>query len=219
MTDPAGTQRPLALDAVLVMLRPSKGEVWDEADMVVAAALLVELTHLGRLAVTGSGQALEVAVEDATPVGDELLDEALRTVGERPGRVTKLVRRLPTSDRVLQRLVAEGAVTVDSERKWGLKTVERHRPTPGAGREALVAMTKESVFGAMPPDARSAMLVSVLAIGRPLRAGVPEGQRPEVRRHLLAVRDSLGEEEAAVVATVDEVVRRANNGANSSVFR
>jgi len=220
MDDPHSEARPLALDAVIVMLSPTKGELWTEADRVVAAALLVDLTRQGRLLVSGSGQDLQVAVQDATPVGDELLDAALQAVAsERTGRVTKLLGVLPKSDRVLDRLVTEGKVAVETGRKFGMLKVQRHHPTHAAGRDALTATLRDTLLGGSDPDARTATLLSVLAIDRRLRAGVPEGQRPDVYRRVLTVRESTGQDEAAVVSTIDELVRRANNSARNSAAR
>lgn len=218
MNDPHSEARPLALDAVIVMLSPTKGELWTEADRVVAAALLVDLTRQGRLLVSGSGQDLQVAVQDATPVGDDLLDAALQAVAshERTGRVTKLLGVLPSSDQVLDRLVTEGKVTVETGRKFGMLKVRRHHPTPAAARDALTARLQGVLLEGAEPDARTAALLSVLAIDRRLRAGVPEGQRPDVYRRVLSVRESTGQDEAAVVSTIDELVRRANNSARNS---
>lgn len=219
MTDRLVVDRPLALDAVVVMLSPTKGTLWSHANLVVAAALLVELTRLGRLTVTGSQQQLEVAVHDPTPVGDDLLDEALRTVGAADGpiRVTKVITMLPTSDQVLDRLVAEGAVTEESDRKFGLFKVQRHRPTPAAGRDALRSTVRAAFKGETEPDSRSVMLFSVVDIGPNLRGGLPSERRPEVARQAYAIRDTIGEGESALVSTIDEVVRRANAAARDSI--
>lgn len=219
MTDPHGADRPLALDAVLVMLNPTKGELWAQANLVVAAALLVELTRQGRLLVTGSGQKLEVSVRDPAPVGDELLDDALATIasGDQPRPVTKLVTVLPKSDRVLSRLVADGAVTEESQRRFGMIKVQRHHPTPASDRETLTGTLRGALLGTSSPDARSAMLLSVLDIGPDLRAGVPSDQRPEVLRRTLAIRESIGQGEAAIVATIDDIVGRADSIARNAI--
>lgn len=218
MTDPHSAARPLALDAMIVMLKPGKGDMWSHANLGVAAALLVELTREGRLLVTGAGQRREVVAQDTTPVGDELLDEALQIVASSQNpRVTKLITMLPKSDRVLDRLLAEGMVTVEPARKFGLWKVERHHPTPAAGRDALMTTLRNTFLGTVTPDARSAMLFSVLDIGPDLIATFPRAQRPELARRGYAIRETIGEGEAGLVTTIDTVVGQANNMARNSI--
>ena len=78
------------------------------------------------------GRKLAVGVRDPSPVGDELLDEALQTIASRESadRVVKLVKELPTTDRVLERLVADGTVTAEQGRKFGLLRATRNTSFP-----------------------------------------------------------------------------------------
>lgn len=202
MADPHTASQPLAVDATIVMLSPSKGEVWNYADLVVALALLVELTRTGRLTVTGSGERMEVAARDTSPTGDELLDEAIQTVASRgeSARIHKVVPLLPKSDRILDRLVSQGLATSHSERKLAIFTTQRHRPTPAAGGDALREEILGALHGSSAPGTRTAMLVSVLAIDRTLIAGFPREQRIEMVTRIEAIRESTGTGEAALAS-------------------
>lgn len=68
---------------------------------------------------------------------------------------------------------------------------------------------QDVLLGVADPDARSAALLTVVAIDRRLRVDLTDNQRPEVARRLLSIRENIGEDEAALVSTIQEWVLRA----------
>lgn len=219
MADPDRATRPLAVDATIVMLSPSKGEVWNCADLVVALALLVELTRTGRLTVSGSGERMKLTPRDTSPAGDELLDEAIQAVASRgdSSRVLKVIPLLPKTDQILDRLVAEGMATEHSERKLGIFTSQRHRPTPAADRDNLLDKVMDALRGATTPDAQTALLVSVLTIDRTLRAVFPREQRIEMVPRIDAIRESTGPDEAALATLFAKRIAAAQSSGRIAI--
>lgn len=201
----------LARDALVLALDPGSGKVWNQARFTVPAALLVELVVEGRLEVSGSGRKARVSLRDPSPLGDRELDDALVTIGTGVfgQRVTTLVGVVPQSRELLRRLVADGVITEEARRVLGLVTVRRYRPTPAAGRDALVTRVRGALLGESVPDERTALLVSVLVDVHP-KVFVPRERLREARRRSAEIRERACDDVRAVLSAVLEAATRSD---------
>ncbi len=208
----------LARDVVVALIDPGSGKLWDNVRPLVAAALLVELAHEGRLEVSGTGKKVRVTVRDPAPSGDEELDDALLTVGSGAfgQKVVTLVGFLPDESEILRRLVAAGVVVEEPRRVLGVVPLRRYRTTPSAGREELVARVRSALLGESVPDERTALLVSVLDLATPLTRFVPRSEVGEADRRAREIRGRVGDAERAVMEAVQESMSRSD-GSTSGV--
>ncbi len=209
---------PLARQALLAAINPATGKRWSgDVTYVVAAALLLELAHEGRIAVTGTGRKARYTVLDSAPLGDPDLDSALG--GLAAGGVGRSVARnvvlLPSDDQVARHMVSEGLLVEETGRVLGILPSRRLRPTPAAGRDELVARVRAALLGEAVPDDRTALLVSALGLGTPSKLFVPKDRAKEADRRRTDVLDRIGDEARAIVSAV-EVVRHRNQSDNGS---
>lgn len=212
-TVPRRSSSSLVRDALIVMLDPERGRTGTFDDLVVAGAVLVELAREGRLAVAGAGRQVRVTVRDATPVGDEDLDEALLSVrsGILGNKVSRLIHLLPPgTTEVLGRLVEDGLVVEETRSRLGMFTVHRHYPAPAAGRDELVGSLRRVLLGEAVPDERTALLATILAAGLSLRALVPAGRIDDASRRSEELLERLGDAERTLVTALAEAVTRAH---------
>lgn len=209
---PVRPDRSLARDVVVSLLDPEKRKLGLDVDAVVGGALLAELVVEGRLEVTGTGKSTRVTVRDPTPLGDDELDDALATVGSGlvGTKVTWLLELLPTADELLRRLVRDGALVDETRTVLKVVTLRRHRPTPAAGRDELVARVRSALRGDSVPDGRTALILGLVDAGRMLRTFVSGREIDLAHRNVLAALERLGDTERAVVAAVEVKVDRAN---------
>ena len=157
--------------------------------------------------VAGTGRQVRVSVRDATPVGDEDLDEALLSV--RSGIVGNKQHPLlpPGTDEVLGRLVEEGRQdAVQARDVHGAPQLSG----PAAGRDELVGSLRRVLLGESVPDERSALLATILAAGLNLRALVPAGKVDDASRRSEELLERLGDAERTLVTALAEAVGRAH---------
>jgi hypothetical protein len=164
----------IAEDLLLLLLDDESGSLLTDpinVDAGLAGAVLLELAQQRRVQVDvapGVPATQVVWVSDASPTGDDLLDEALRLVGERDRTATGVVEDLAVGlrRRVLDRLAVHGILTHEEGRLLGI--FPRHRwPAHDDRHEmALRAGLRESLVQGGAPTERVAALISLLdAIG------------------------------------------------------
>lgn len=208
-------ERSLARDAVLAVLEPDTGRlrIDNSFDLVVAGAVLVELVHVGRLEVSGTGRTMGVTVRDPAPLGDPELDDALLTIatGVLGSRVRRLLPFLSQPSQLVSRLVSAGVLVEESHRRLAMFTVRRYRPTPAAGHDELLAALRSALLGESIPDERTALLVSLLAAGGKVHHLVPQRSSREARRRAAGVLERVGEDERLLVSEIAAAVTRANS--------
>lgn len=181
----------------------------------LAGALLLDLTLAGRL--TTAGQTLVVA--DATPTGDDLLDDALaRIAGARRGRdarhwVGDLSRAVPhLKARLLDRLIRRGILRRDEHRILALFSAPHYPAMDLTTEWQLRHGIRTVVLDGETPDARTAMLLSLVRACNLADAIFTRDERKAARRRLeeiargetigTAVVDGVAGMEAAVTAAV-----------------
>lgn len=150
------------------------------AELAVAGALLCELALAERVSLDGG----RIAVVDASPTGDELLDEALTRFAERAGKkprdvLARIGRGLP--GRALERLSRAEVMQEEQARALGVRWWSRWQVVDVARRDALRAELLAVLTGRQEPDGRTGSLVALLhatnALGQALpaaaRSGIP----------------------------------------------
>ncbi|WP_199422454.1 GOLPH3/VPS74 family protein [Actinotalea solisilvae] len=212
----------LADDLLLLLTDDRSGrpaETGVRLENVVAGAALTELLLLSRVRLTGPGESVRagrVVVEDATPVGDPLLDEALRRVGHGTPKAphTLLAHLRPGLLEALRaRLVERGVLRVEAGRVLGLFP-RTSWPAEDSTHEAqLRERLREVLALGREPSEREAGVVALLhAVNRVQNVlgdlGVPGGQ---VRSRATTI---------AQRHVGADAVRRANNalGPNDAVM-
>jgi hypothetical protein len=132
-------------------------------DYALAGAVLIELTLIGKLDITGSADGVKpgrLKVVDPAPTGDPILDERLAYVTGNPGKKPKdhmgqLSKRL--RDQLLARLVERGILQADESRVLGLFPVTRWpartrgtRPRSARGWRACSRWVRGPTSGSVP---------------------------------------------------------------------
>jgi hypothetical protein len=197
-------------------------------DNGLGGALLLELAIAGRVDV----EAKKVVVIDPSPVEDPLAANALaRIVGEererRPGHwVTKLAKE--TRPRVLEKLVAEGVLTVAKDRVLGVfprtKYPAANGSRPPAEAEAEQRM-RAAILDSGPIEERTAALCALVAATDLDRKIFPDLDRKLVKARLKeigegawaaeAVRKTIEEIQAAVMLAIVASTTAATAGGGS----
>ncbi|MGW0519956.1 GOLPH3/VPS74 family protein [Crossiella sp. NPDC003009] len=134
------------------------------ADGLFAVALLIELAQLERLELFGDD--FRLFVTDNSETGVAALDEALATLEENQGSVLKEAMgklSIGQRDRVMGRLVAEGAVTEHTERRRLFFTSTTWQVKDTARREKIHADLKAALFGAEEVAEQDEVLISLLS--------------------------------------------------------
>ena len=202
----------VARDLVVAALDPEEGKLMPFGRAAVPGALLLELVREGRLEVSGDGRKTRVTVRDLTPLGDAELDDALLAVetGVFGNKVSRLVEFLPTSDEVLDRLVAADEVTEESQQKLGMFSVTRRYPAPSARRDEVVGRLRSALLGESVPDERTAMLVVVLLSSTNLKHWVGRQHVKAADCRAREILEGLPEHEQRLVAAIKAAVVSGN---------
>jgi hypothetical protein len=184
-------------------------------ELVLAGALLLELTTLQRVDVSGPGEPVRagrVVVRDPAPTGDQVLDEGLarlhRAGPKKPESILSTLKK-GLRDGLLQRLVERGILRSEEGRILGIFPTQRW-PAADSTHERQV---REGLYAVLvvgrTPSQREASLVSLLqaadAVPKVLtRSGVPAG---ELRRRAKAI--AAGEYAGAAVKKAIDAIQAA----------
>lgn len=184
-------------------------------DLGLAGAGIMDLTLRGRLRTEGK----HLLVADATPTGDDLLDEALAAIGasRRPRDARHWVSSLRKAvkhqrRRLVQRLVLRGVLGEEEHRVLGVFASARY-PVRDTGRLRDVQdHVRRSVLGETDVTPATAVLISLASACGALDRLFTREQRREARRRAKeiargealgkAVRDTVAAMNAAVVGAI-----------------
>ena len=200
------------------------------ADVALGGAMLVELALAKRVDVAGPSEAARegrLVVRDATPTGDELLDEALARLGEKKGPKPKdAVSRLGKGlrDRLHARLVGRGLLREENGRILGIFPTHRWPAVDAVHEQSVRAQLEESLRRGVAGDGRTGALVSLLhalkAVDKAVDAGEAGLTKKELRARAgriaegdwasQAVRKAIDELTAALVAATSGAVASGN---------
>jgi len=221
----------IAEDLLLLLLDDSTGKAMVDStalDRVLAGAVLLELALDHRIAPAGEGESIKkgrLAVRNADPTRDELLDRVLSRLAEdRPRKPEGAIEKLSGGLRkeLLTRLAARGLVRPEVERALGLFPVTRWPVVDPAYESGLRAeLTRVLVDGAEPAP-RTAALVSLLAAVEAAAKVVPSADRRAVKRRAkelargewagAAVRQAVDAVNGAVAASIVAVTVATGSG-------
>lgn len=191
----------LAEDLLLLLTDDETGRLvaqGEHVDIALGGARLVELTLLGRVDVTGEGEGRQgrLVARSSEPVDDPVLQDALdicvRHEGKKPqsvvGPLGKKVR-----EQLYRRLVNQGVLRAEQGRVLGIFP-RKSWPTADAAHERQVrAALEQALLTGLPPDERTAALVSLLRALRALHKVVPPKQHGLTRRDLDRRAKEIGE--------------------------
>jgi len=188
----------LAEDLLLLLLDDVSGKRTTDTtrlDYALGGALLLELAMAGRLDVTEKQGWLgreRVEVLDATPTGDDLLDDALTRLCTAKGRdpqsaVTSLSKHLRAT--LLERLAQRGVLRRESDRilgvfprdRWPLKDATRETQLRGRLHDVLVV--------GLAPDPNTSALIALLSAIDQAHKVVDAPDRKAVKHRAKAISD------------------------------
>lgn len=203
-------------DLLLLLTDDATGKVVTDGTatpLVLAGGVLVELAMSGRVRVAGPGEAVRqgrVVVVDASPTGDDVLDEALRRIaGSAPAKAHTVLDRLGKRLRhaLLDRLVQRGVLRAEEGRVLGIFPADRW-PTVDGRREADVRRGLGDVLvRGRTPTEREVALVSLLLAVDKVHLVSESMPRREAKARAKQVAD--GEPAGAAVKKAIEAVQAA----------
>lgn len=167
----------------------------------LAGAAVTELLLAGRLALGDD----RLAVADASPTGDPVLDEVLRQVGaeDKPRKLQWWVYRLGAGgwrrpsvrNLLIDHLTSRGVLTRDEERLLGLIPVTRHPPAEPTADDQAREEVRAVLVGGRDPDEPTAALVALVEVSGLVDACVqrPERRQARQRARQIAAGDQVGE--------------------------
>ena len=214
----------IADDLLLILLDDDTGRPRVDAtrlDYALAGAVLLELAVDGRIDVLpGRPRKAPVVVVNPQATEDELLDGALRQVGERRRAAPKLVPVL--SKGLRRRLIARGErsgrLRGERTRILGLIPVERFPAADTRRRSEVLQRLHAVLLGGASPDPRTSALIAVLAaVGAAdmVVGPLPRGERKAVKRRASEISEGAWAADAVqkAVAAVQAAVAAGAAGA------
>lgn len=202
---------PLTLpeELLLLALHDTKGSITANASTAIEYALaggqLIELAVAERISL----ESKHVAVTDAAPFGDELIDAALvRIAAEAKARTAKWwVNALhgKTKARYLSRLRARGVVSTEHHRMLGILPVTRHPQTDPAVEQEIRARLRHVLLEGGQPDERTVGLVGLVSACNLVGVAIPDrAERKNAKAQIKSITEGrpVG---TAVKAIVDEI--------------
>lgn len=179
-------RRPLTDRLMLLLLGPDgKVPSGGYADLMLGGAVLSDLMLRNRIDIAGQGESVKpgrVVVRSSMPVGDELLDTALRELTDHPGgKPSSVVRTLVQRTTVLKRLAAQGIVSAAPHRVAGLFPVTLWPTLDERAAKEVRQELQRVVDGNARPDHETAALILLLLAGRMLHRVLPTDDRKAQR--------------------------------------
>lgn len=198
-------------------------------DIAVAGAVVGELAAVGRLAVTrttGLFGRTELRVVDTTPLGDDVLDDALQRAGGRggssPAAVLERVRKGRPRERVYERLAARGILRADHGRVLGIFPTSAWPAVDSAHEAEMRGGLHDVLVVGRTPSPREASLVALL-VGVDGLAKVLPGtglskRELNARAKRVAAQDVGGEAVRKAVEAMQAAVVAATTAATATSF-
>lgn len=195
---------PLHEQVLLLALDDEEGTLpQPNADLAVAAAIVVELHEAGRIAL---GRA-DVEVVDRRPTGDEALDAVLTAMTDgKPASLTTWIQRLAEGadlrEATARRLIDSGILERREGAFFGLGP-DRYPEAYGAAEDAVIARLTRAVSTEGDVDRPTRLLLSIADAAQLLALVI---DRKELKHHAERI-ESLTDGEAvgeAVRAALDE---------------
>lgn len=207
----------LAEDLVLLLTDDKTGKpLVDQLrrDLVLAGAVVHELTELGRLRVTGRDEEQRpgrLVVADDAPTGDDLLDTTLqRLAGRKPEKPKNALGGIGKGlhQRLLERLAARGILRLEVGRVLGLFPRRAWPAVDSAHEEGVRRGLSDVLVVGRAPTPRELTLIALLdAVGQvPTVLPGSDVSRRELRRRARAVAEDGGFAATAVRKALDDAI-------------
>jgi hypothetical protein len=206
--------RTLAEDLLLLALDDEKGTVsWEHATALpygLGGALLMDLVSAERVALVDG----KVALVDESPMADDVLDAALRSLADdhrlRDARhwVEKLGRKRGLKQQLARRLVERGILR-ESEHTLLRVFHDTRFPASDPGPEAaLGGRLRDVVMGGAEADDRTLVLLSLLHACDLAGGLFPSAERKQAKRRVAALvqGEQLGKTVSRAVAEAEAVI-------------
>ncbi|RYU10840.1 GOLPH3/VPS74 family protein [Nocardioides iriomotensis] len=227
----------LAEDLLLLLTDDDSGRLLvtaAEADVALGGARLIELTLAGRVDVTGEGEGRKgrLVVRSSERLGDPVLDDALGICvayeGKKPQAVVgPLGKKL--REALYDRLVEQGVLRAERGKVLGIFPTSRWPAADAAHERQVRQALEQALLTGLPPQDRTAALVSLLLALRSVHKVVPPKQHGLARRELerrakqiaegdwgsAAVRKAVDAMAAATMAAVTAATSAAVVGGSS----
>ena len=220
--------RTLGEDLLLLALDDEGGKVgWQDSPglgYALVGSLLAELALRERVSL----EAKHLVVNDSTPTGDDLLDEALQRLAEskKPhdakhwvtalhGKVKHLQRRLE------DRLVTAGIVRREEHRVLWVFPAQRYPAVDSAPEEALRERLRAVVRGEVEPDERTLVLLSrVRTSTHMLDSLFPKAERKDARKRakVLVESELIGKAVSGAIRAAAAAAAAASSAAATVVI-
>lgn len=210
----------LADELLLLALNDETGAVHSSASMALdfglAGALLMELALNDRLDTDGK----KLAVADRRPLGNPILDDALRAIAESPTQrtpqdwVNRLSRALGgLRQRLLDDLVANGTLERREGRLLLIFPVTRYPEHDGRIEDDLRAALDRVLLENQEPDQRTALLVRLIKSCELISVLYGRERRKMVKARIdeLAAREIYGQ-------AVDQAIQGAQAAVNAAII-
>ena len=190
-------------------------------DLALAGANLLELAERGKVDVAGPGEPVKagrIVVRDASPTGDALLDEALRSCADREGKKPPAVLDTLSKGlrkRLLTGLASRGVLQIaEGKVLWILPTTRW--PAVDSKHEARVRELVASVLvQGTTPDQRTGALIALLssvdAAHKVINPSTYGSDKKTIKKRAKEIRQ--GEWAAGAVVKAIEAVQAAITGA------
>jgi hypothetical protein len=204
----------LAEELLLLALKEEKGTVFLGASTALpyglAGAVIIELIEAGLLRLDGK----DLVAEPRGSARDEILDEILAAVRSSPRarRLDSWVGKLGRSGgkirrKLLDRLVAKGILTREERRVLAVFPSSRYPTIDSRPEFEIRNRVRAGVFGVMPPDPRTAALISLADTCGLTGEIVAKGERREAKKRAKEITQS--HPVGGAVARAVEAVRAA----------
>jgi hypothetical protein len=207
----------IAEDLLLLVTENSTGKPVvgsTELEHALAGAVLLELAMAGRVDVEesrGLGRKGRLVVVDSSWTHDPILDEALRRIGDKPGRKPDAVvtfLRKGLRDRLYARLAEQGILRLDRHKVIGLFPQTRWPAVDSSHEERLRRALHDALVVGVDPRPSVAAVISLLYAIRAVHKVV--GSREEKKRVQVRAKEvSEGEWAAAAVRRAVDAVNAA----------
>ncbi len=207
-------------EILLLQLDDSRGKFVNlplsAADVVLAGAALMELALANRI----DSDLERLILVDATPTGDDILDDVLTRLGEASGELTAdaVLERLSVNGEkyqeiALQRLIAKGVLREENGRFLWVFRTRRYPVVDDSEQREVRARLRQLVLTDEIPDPRDVVLICLIdACGLlGLVLGPDEIAQTKTRVEQLSRLDLIGQAVTKAVANIRFIVTHATS--------
>ena len=209
----------------LLSINDAKGELVGAAASYLpyglAAAILAELALLGKV----QADRKRLAVVDATPTGDELLDGALATIAAspKPRKLSHWIGALASGKlqkRVVQSLATGNVLQIEKKRFLWVIPYEAYPQQDASAKYWVKARLRGTVLGGEQPEPRTVALLSLLKACRLLDLVFTKDERKAAGQRIDALvgGDLLGDALAETLAAVDGAAMAAMAAVDAAIY-